>query len=215
MSLSNKLSIAFRCALPLMGFVLANCTVRTTAQPASGTLHVQPAQTTVAVQQPETQVTYQQPTYSAGVNVQPVAAPVYAQPPTVVGGGWVTQGYAENDYVSYHMSLRARQFAAGYMPITQIYRSSMGQGQRQYITVTATPGRCYRIIGVGGAGVRDLDLRLRDMNGNVIDQDVATDNFPVLGLQRQLCLNWAGSFQVEIIMYSGGGEFGVQAFATQ
>jgi hypothetical protein len=62
--------------------------------------------------------------------------------------------------------------------------------------------------------VRDLDLRLRDMNGNVIDQDVATDNFPVLGLQRQLCLNWAGSFQVEIIMYSGGGEFGVQAFAT-
>ena len=63
-------------------------------------------------------------------------------------------------------------------------------------------------------GVGDLDLRLRDMNGNVIDQDVATDNFPVLGLQRQLCLNWAGSFQVEIIMYSGGGEFGVQAFAT-
>ena len=123
MSLSNKLSIAFRCALPLMGFVLANCTVRTTAQPASGTLHVQPAQTSVAVQQPvyqqpQQQVVYQQPT----VGVQPVAAPVYAQPPTVVGGGWVTQGYAENDYVSYHMSLRARQFAAGYMPITQIYR---------------------------------------------------------------------------------------------
>ena len=33
------------------------------------------------------------------------------------------------------------------------------------------------------------------------------------GLQRPLCLNWSGTFQVEIIMYSGGGEFGVQAFA--
>ena len=33
-------------------------------------------------------------------------------------------------------------------------------------------------------------------------------------LQRQLCLNWTGTFQIEVIMYSGGGEFGVQAFAT-
>jgi hypothetical protein len=91
---------------------------------------------------------------------------------------------------------------------------SSGQGQRQFVTVTATPGRCYRIIGVGGQGVRDLDLRLRDQSGNVVDQDVATDNFPVLGLQRPLCLNWTGTFQIEVIMYSGGGEFGVQAFAT-
>ncbi len=217
MSLSNKISFAVRCALPLLGFVLADCVVRSNvAQPAAGTLTVQPAQTTVQYQQPvvQTQVQYQQPMVNAGVSVQPVTAPIYSAPPGVVGGGWMTTGYAENDYVSYHMTLRARQFAAGYMPITQMYRSQMGQGGREYVTVTATPGRCYRIIGVGGVGVRDLDLRLRDMNGNVIDQDVATDNFPVLGLQRQLCLNWAGSFQVEIIMYSGGGEFGVQAFAT-
>lgn len=213
MSLSKKISLAVRCSLPLAGFVLANCTVTTTARPAAGTLTVQPPQANVSVQaQAQTQPVYQQPTtvYTG----QPVAAPVYSAPPMVVGGGWVTTGYAENDYVSYHMSLRARQFAAGYMPITQLYRSSMGQGQTQFVTVTASPGRCYRIIGVGGVGVRDLDLRLRDQSGNVIDQDVATDNFPVLGLQRQLCLNWAGSFQVEIMMYSGGGEFGVQAFAT-
>lgn len=209
MSLSNKLSLVFRCSLPLLGFVLADCTVTTTARPAQGTLTVQPPQTTVAVQQPTMQVNT-----GMAVAPMPVAAPVYAAPPSVVGGGWMTTGYAENDYVSYHMSLRARQFAAGYTPITQLYRSSMGQGQSQFVTVTASPGRCYRIIGVGGVGVRDLDLRLRDGSGNVIDQDVATDNFPVLGLQRQLCLNWAGSFQVEIMMYSGGGEFGVQAFAT-
>ena len=55
---------------------------------------------------------------------------------------------------------------------------------------------------------------VRDMNGNVVDQDVATDNFPVLGLNRQLCPTWTGTFQVEIIMYSGGGDVGVQAFAT-
>jgi hypothetical protein len=198
----------------IAGLALTGCIVRGTGTVGTqGTINVQPMQTTVVAQPAPV---YQNPAAVA------VAQPnMYAAPPGVgvnvgfspVSANWVTNGYAEQDFVSYHMSLRARQFAAGYMPITQLFRSSMGQGQRQYVTVNAQPGRCYRIIGVGGAGVRDLDLRLRDMNGNVLDQDVATDNFPVLGLQRPLCLNWSGTFQIEVIMYSGGGEFGVQAFA--
>ena len=207
----------------IAGLALTDCVVRGTGTyGTTGTINVQPA--TVAVQPAQTTVVAQPaPVYQNSVSVaQPT---MYAAPPGVgvgvgvnvgfspVSANWVTNGYAEQDFVSYHMSLRARQFAAGYMPITQLFRSTMGQGQRQYVTVDAQPGRCYRIIGVGGAGVRDLDLRLRDMNGNVLDQDVATDNFPVLGLQRPLCLNWSGTFQIEVIMYSGGGEFGVQAFA--
>jgi hypothetical protein len=209
----------------IAGLALTDCVVRGTGSyGTTGTINVQPA--TVAVQPAQTTVVAQPaPVYQNPAAVAVAQPNMYAAPPGVgvnmgvnvgfspVSANWVTNGYAEQDFVSYHMSLRARQFAAGYMPVTQLFRSSMGQGQRQYVTVDAQPGRCYRIIGVGGAGVRDLDLRLRDMNGNVIDQDVATDNFPVLGLQRPLCLNWQGTFQIEVIMYSGGGEFGVQAFA--
>lgn len=213
----------------IAGLSLTDCVVRGTGTyGTTGTINVQPAQTTVVAQPAQTTVVAQPaPVYQNPAAVAVAQPNVYAAPPgvgvgvnmgvnvgyTPVSANWVTNGYAEQDFVSYHMSLRARQFAAGYMPVTQLFRSSMGQGQRQYVTVDAQPGRCYRIIGVGGAGVRDLDLRLRDMNGNVIDQDVATDNFPVLGLQRPLCLNWSGTFQIEVIMYSGGGEFGVQAFA--
>ena len=230
MSVRTKFLLVVSCGLPVLSsLALTDCVVTGQAQARpGGTITVQPATTTVStgvVAQP----TYAQTTYAAPQPVYQQAQPVYASPPPVVGGGvavggaigfvpvsqqWVTNGYAENDFVSYHMSLRARQFAAGYVPITQLYRAVMGQGQTQMVSVTATPGRCYRIIGVGGAGVRDLDLRLRDMNGNVVDQDVATDNFPVLGLQRPLCLNWTGTFQIEVIMYSGSGEFGVQAFAS-
>ena len=211
----------------IAGLALTDCVVRGTGSyGTTGTINVQPS--TISVQPVQTTVIAQPaPVYQNPAAVAVAQPNMYAAPPGVgmgvgvgvnvgfspVSANWVTNGYAEQDFVSYHMSLRARQFAAGYMPITQLFRSSMGQGQRQYVTVDAQPGRCYRIIGVGGAGVRDLDLRLRDMNGNVIDQDVATDNFPVLGLQRPLCLNWSGTFQIEVIMYSGGGEFGVQAFA--
>jgi hypothetical protein len=207
----------------IAGLALTDCVVRGTGSyGTTGTINVQPS--TVNVQPMQTTVVAQPaPVYQNPAAVAVAQPNMYAAPPGVgvgvnvgfspVSANWVTNGYAEQDFVSYHMSLRARQFAAGYMPVTQLFRSSMGQGQRQYVTVDAQPGRCYRVIGVGGAGVRDLDLRLRDMNGNVLDQDVATDNFPVLGLQRPLCLNWAGTFQIEVIMYSGGGDFGVQAFA--
>ncbi len=234
MTLSPKIVLALRSAVAVVGgLALTDCVVRAQPQPVSYQVRAQPTYVAQPVQQP----TYvaqpvQQPVYQQAPPPVVVQQPGYAAPPPVVGaqvgaqvgvggfgvgaqvgGGWTTDGYAESDFVSYNMSLRARQFAAGFYPITQLYRAQMGQGQRQYVTVTATPGRCYRIIGVGGMGVRDLDLRLRDTSGNVVDQDVATDNFPVLGLQRPLCLNWTGTFQIEVIMYSGGGEFGVQAFA--
>lgn len=237
MNLSPKIVFALRGAATVVaGLALTDCVVRAQPQPVTYQVRAQPQyaqqqpvyaqqqpqyaqpQPVYAQQQPQTVVVQQQPNYGApppvvsgqvGAQVGGVGFGVGAQ----VGGGWTTDGYAESDYVSYHMSLRARQFAAGFYPITQLFRAQAGQGQRQFVTVTATPGRCYRIIGVGGQGVRDLDLRLRDQSGNVVDQDVATDNFPVLGLQRPLCLNWTGTFQIEVIMYSGGGEFGVQAFA--
>ena len=225
MTLSSTLSLVLRCSVTLVaGLALTDCVVRTTPIRTAGTITVQPGTTTVTSQPvyAQPQPVYQQPQQVVVQQQQPVYQPpqpvygggVSVNAGMVVGGGWVTDGYAQNDFVSYNMSMRARQFAAGYIPVTNLFRSSMGQGQTQFVTVQINPGRCYRIIGVGGPGVQDLDLRMRDMNGNVVDQDVATDNFPVLGLNRQLCPTWTGTFQVEIIMYSGGGDVGVQAFAT-
>lgn len=228
MSLRSRSLFIVGCGASLAAsFALGACTVRGQASAPTGTIQVQPTQASYSASA-STSVGYQQPAPVYQQSTVAVARPTYAAPAPVgvavgvgiggqvplVGPGWSAEGYAPSDFVSYNMTLRARQFAAGFLPISSLYRGTMYQGQRQVVTVTATAGRCYRIIGVGGPGVRDLDLRLRDMNGNVIDQDVATDNFPVLGLQRPLCLNWTGSFQVEVIMYAGGGEYGLQAFAS-
>lgn len=230
MKLSSTLSLVLRCSATLVaGLALTDCVVRTTPVRTAGTITVQPSTATVQTQtyappqpvyaqQQPVYVQQQQPVYTpppvVGANVGVGVGPVGMNAGMVVGGGWVTDGYAANDFVSYNMTMRARQFAGGYIPVTNLFRTQMGQGQTQFVTVQINPGRCYRIIGVGGPGVQDLDLRMRDMSGNVVDQDVATDNFPVLGLNRQLCPSWTGTFQVEIIMYSGGGDVGVQAFAT-
>jgi hypothetical protein len=223
MNRASMVSLAVRAILPLAGLYYAGCVVQGQARVPTGSINVQAGGTTTATA--TTTTAYAQPA-QATVYSQPAAPPavyagggvITAPPPAVyapVGASWMTTGYAEADYVAYNMTLRARQFAAGYIPVTDIYRSQMYQGQHIRVTVTASAGRCYRVIGVGGPGVQDLDLRLYDMNGNMLDQDIATDNFPVLGMQRPLCLNWNGAFVIDIHMYAGGGQIGVQAFADR
>jgi hypothetical protein len=76
-------------------------------------------------------------------------------------------------------------------------------------------GFCYRVIGVGGPTMSDLDLWIVDENGNEIARDVATDNFPVLGVQQPICPRWTGPFFVRALAYSGYGEYGLQVFRSQ
>ncbi len=120
------------------------------------------------------------------------------------------------DFIGSQMQMRQNQFAANMQPVMPLTRGTLAQGSHQDYAVTITPGRCYRIIGVGGVGVTDLDLKLYDPAGTMVDQDIATDNFPVIGLnnQRPLCPQTGGSYRLEVIMYQGSGDYGVQVFGS-
>lgn len=118
------------------------------------------------------------------------------------------------DIIAANMAARAAQFAAGMVPATPLSRGTLATSATQDFTFTFTAGKCYKVIGVGGPTVTDLDLRLYDTAGTMVQQDVATDNYPVLGLAQPFCAATAGSHRIEVRMYSGSGEFGLQAFTT-
>jgi hypothetical protein len=124
------------------------------------------------------------------------------------------------DFIQTQMTMRQAQFAAGMSPVLPIARGSLETSGTQNYAVNMLPGHCYKIIGVGAPTVTDLDLKLyapADPSGApsaVVDQDIATDNFPVIGLQRQLCPTAAGQYRLEVTMYAGTGEFGVQVFGN-
>ncbi len=157
---------------------------------------------------------------------QPVGPGVVTAAPTTGGTGsvgsivsptWTATGYNVGDFVSNHMTLRARQYANGFMAITELVRGNMRHGERRHVQAGVRSGHCYRIIGVGGSGVRDLDLYLRGPGGVLIDQDRAPDNFPVIGLDRQICIPQGMGDQfadLEIVMARGEGEIGVQVFGS-
>jgi len=134
---------------------------------------------------------------------------------TVVGPAWTANGM---DAVGQNMTLRARQFASGFTAVTDMIRSTMREG-REGVTVPGTvgPGFCYRVIAVGGTGIRDLDAFLLDTAGRQVDADRAPDNYPVIGLNRPLCVPPGAppiTAQIRVRAFSGSGEIGVQIFAT-
>ena len=119
------------------------------------------------------------------------------------------------DVLARSMQVHAQQLAPGMMPATPIFRGHLEQTQTQDFQAVLQPGKCFKIIGVGGEGVSDLDLYLFDPNNVALQQDTETDAYPVLGLESPICPQAAGQFRVQVRMYQGTGDFAVQVFATQ
>jgi len=203
---TSMLSLSVCAGLALGGSILG-CTASATVPTPTVSVQAAPVQATV---QPA-------PVQTGPAMMQTTAAVGSGSAGSMVTQTWTATGYNVSDFVSNHMTLRARQFANGFIAVTDLVRGAMRHGERRTVVAAVVDGHCYRIIGVGGAGVGDLDLYLRDLTGNVIDQDRAPDNFPVIGLDRQLCLP-AGmgnqSAQLEIRMARGEGEIGVQVFGS-
>ncbi|RLB53626.1 MAG: hypothetical protein DRJ42_11400 [Deltaproteobacteria bacterium] len=117
-----------------------------------------------------------------------------------------------NDPIGVEMARRAVQFAANTEVSTPIFRGSLETGRFQDYQAVLRSDRCFKIIGVGGAGVVDLDLFLFDPQGTQLQEDTATDAYPVLGLNHPICPDLRGDYRVRVRMFEGSGEFGVQIF---
>ncbi len=165
--------------------------------------------TTPTVQQPGMQQPgMQQPGMAPGVppGVQPTQPGMQPMQPGMQPGG--------GDFITSQLQMRQQQFAAGMNPVMPMARGTLATSATQNYSVPLQAGHCYKIIGVGGPGVTDLDLKLYSPTSQMVDQDVATDNFPVIGLQHQLCPTTPGAYRLEVLMYAGAGEFGVQVYGN-
>lgn len=139
--------------------------------------------------------------------VAPVAPVAPALPPTTITP---TATADPNDYVGTRMQQIYAQYGGGRSPVSPIQRGNLATGATQDFSVTLQAGHCYTIIGVGVPTVTDLDMFIFDPAGTQVAQDQATDNFPIV----QACPTTQGAFRVQVKMYAGSGEFGVQVFGT-
>jgi len=81
------------------------------------------------------------------------------------------------------------------------------QGQTQSHRLRLSPGACYAVLVVGGDGVYDLGLTLKQ-SGRVIATDDDRTAFPSV----RVCANAQGTYDIDISAAQGAGEYFYQVF---
>ncbi|MCS6797408.1 MAG: hypothetical protein NZ898_02565 [Myxococcota bacterium] len=119
-----------------------------------------------------------------------------------------------SDPLDAEMLRRVALFAPNMIAATPMQRGRLSTGESQDFQAVLQAGHCFRIVAVGGQGVTDLDLFLFDPAGVQVQQDTAVDAYPVLGLNAPICPERAGAYRVQVRMFAGAGEFGVQVYRT-
>ncbi len=80
------------------------------------------------------------------------------------------------------------------------------QGEKKSFPVLLFPG-CYRVIAVGGTGVKDVNLELTDNTGKLIAADNTPDDImPMLHPNKELCIDGSYIANLTISVKKGAGE---------
>lgn len=130
--------------------------------------------------------------YVQGGGQAPSTQPVMAS--TSTAGAGLQENFALLD-----ADMRAR----GYESYGDQTTGQLAQGGTRNFEIQLEGGRCYAILAVGDAGVRDLDLHLLDPSGNEVDRDIAQDPRPTV----RVCPERSGRFQMQVEMTAGAGGY--------
>lgn len=88
-----------------------------------------------------------------------------------------------------------------------------GEGTRDFSRVLHT-GWCYKVIGRGGEGVNDLDVRVYDPNDVLLQRDTSQDPTPLVGRMRPICPPASGTYRIELRVVDGEGEYAAQLYRS-
>lgn len=94
-------------------------------------------------------------------------------------------------------SALAEFIKAGYL-IEHVEVDWLAEGQSYIVPIELAAGYDYKILGIGGDGIADLDIRVYDANKNLIAQDTLTDDVPEVDIKAL----GSGTIWVEIIAES-------------
>jgi hypothetical protein len=97
--------------------------------------------------------------------------------------------------------------ARGYEVFGDSTPGQLTEGQTRDFNVSLEGGKCYAILAVGDAGVRNLDLIVQD-GSRIIDRDVETDARPIV----RVCPETSGSQTIRVSMTSGQGNYVYAAY---
>jgi hypothetical protein len=115
--------------------------------------------------------------------------------------GFTTSGNAVSD-----LDALGKRCTGGMTPLVGPVKQVFKQGEVKTIPVAFVPA-CYRIIAVGGTGLKDVDLELKDASGKMVAADnTPNDVFPMIHPNKEFCVDAVQFLNLSIIVKKGSGE---------
>ncbi len=100
----------------------------------------------------------------------------------------------------------AKRCAEGMTVVGTVFKHTFKTGEVKTIPIPVPPG-CYRVIAVGGNGVKNVDLALKDGAGKVVAADMTpNDVFPMIHPNKEFCTESFQLLNFNIIVDKGAGE---------
>ena len=115
--------------------------------------------------------------------------------------GFTTSGNAVSD-----LTELGKRCTGGMTPLVGPVKQVFKQGEVKTIPVAFVPA-CYRIIAVGGTGLKDVDLEIKDATGKLVAADnTPNDIFPMIHPNKEFCVDAVQFLNLSIIVKKGTGE---------
>lgn len=93
-------------------------------------------------------------------------------------------------------------------------RGEVAPGSPRDVSAMLRPGWCYAVLGSGGEGIKDLDLRIYDPHQVLLERDISRNDHPWLGRVRPICPVEPGQFRIEVRAARGRGAYIVQVYRS-
>jgi hypothetical protein len=111
---------------------------------------------------------------------------------------------------------RACGVRAGLSAVTPVHVGAQRRDDPvERLTFRARKKRCYRAFAVGAPTIADLDMAIKDPDGDLLAGDLSRDRFPVVPPRGLLCAPRGGRFSLEIAVAEGNGEYFLQIWGTR
>ena len=108
-------------------------------------------------------------------------------------------------FVALHNSFAAMGMAES----GSISQGSLTEGGEARIEARLEPGQCYTVVGLGGAGVANLDVVVLDEGGTEVAHDTTTDGEAA----AQFCPQYPGVYRIAVRMQRGSGDYIVSSWS--
>jgi hypothetical protein len=87
------------------------------------------------------------------------------------------------------------------------------EGAPQTFPLKAAAGKCYRVFAESDATIKDLDLAIKDSNGDIAGEDTTDDPSPIVLEDGAVCFKEADDAVVILSVGMGKGKYAIQIWS--